>query len=102
MTVGHLPAADHPSVDEFTYNLFRHRCLPELVCAVPEDRPVPDFIGSGRWAFEQPLRPQEVRPCGFDGKAAQVGVRFNGFYLFHAVAAVPALRTTLEFALGSL
>jgi hypothetical protein len=29
-------------------------------------------------------------------------VRFNGFYLFHGVAAAPALRATIEFALGSL
>ena len=101
MTVDHRPASDHPSVDEFTYTLFRHRCLPERDCAVPEVRSVLDFIGSEWWAFEQPLRPQK-RPCGFDRQAAQVGVRFNGFYLYHAVAAAPALRTTLEFVLGSL
>jgi hypothetical protein len=102
MTFGHQPTPVQPKVDECTYNLFRNRCLPELICAVPEDRPVPDFIGSARWTFEQPLRPQEARPSGFDGQAARAGVRFNGFYLFHAFAAAPALRTTLEFVLGSL
>jgi hypothetical protein len=29
-------------------------------------------------------------------------VRFNGFYLFHAVAAAPALRATIELVLGGL
>ena len=27
-----------------TYNLFRRRDRAELICAVPEDRPVPAFI----------------------------------------------------------
>jgi hypothetical protein len=102
MTSGHQPARAQPDVDDCTYNLFRNKCLPEIICAVPEDRPVPAFIGSEQWSFEQPLRPNEARPSGFDSQAAQAGVRFNGFYLFHALAAIPALGASLEFVLGNL
>lgn len=102
MTSGPQPKSVRPSVDSRSYNLFRNRCLPELVCAVPEDCPVPDFIDSERWTYAQSLRPQEVPPSGFDIQAANAGVRFNGFYLFHAFAAAPALRATIEFMLGSV
>jgi hypothetical protein len=103
MTPGHQPAQAHrPNGDDCTYNLFRNRCHPELICAVPEDRPVPGFVGAEQWAFEQPLRPKEARPSGFDSEAARAGVRFNGFYLFQAFAAAPALRATVEFVLGNL
>jgi hypothetical protein len=102
MTSGHQPKSIQPSVDNRSYNLFRNRCLPELVCAVPEDCPVPDFIASERWMYAQSLRPQEARPSGFDVQAANAGVRFNGFYLFHAIAAAPAMGAAIEFMLGSL
>lgn len=102
MAAVHQPIPAEPTPDDCTYNLFRNRCLPDIICAVPEERPVPGFIGSERWAFEQPLHPQEARPRGFDSKAARAGVRFNGFYLFHAVAAAPALRATIELVLGGL
>jgi hypothetical protein len=102
MTSGHQPAQAQRDVDDCTYNLFRNKCLPEIFCAAPEHRAVPPFIGSERWSFEQPLRPTEARLSGFDSQAAQAGARFDGFYLFYALAALPALRTSLEFVLGSL
>jgi hypothetical protein len=52
--------------------------------------------------YAQSLRPQEARPSGFDVQAANAGVRFNGFYLFHAIAAAPAMGAAIEFMLGSL
>ena len=67
---------------ECTYNLFRNRQRPDLICAVPEVCPVPGFLNSGEWRFERTLRPLDVRPPGFADRAAQAGVRFNGFYLF--------------------
>ena len=67
---------------ECTYNLFRNRRRPDLICAVPEDRPVPGFLNSGEWRFERTLRPLDMSPPGFEDRAAQTGVRFNGFYLF--------------------
>ncbi|WP_262272881.1 hypothetical protein [Microvirga yunnanensis] len=88
--------------DICAYNLFRNKCLPEIVCAVPEDHPVPQFIDSEHWAFEQSLRSPEASPPGFDSLAARTGVRFNGFYLFYAFAATSAVHSTLEFMMGSL
>ncbi len=87
-------------VRDCAYNLFRNKHLPEIVCAVPEDRPVPSFIDAERWSFEQPLRPLDARPPGFDSGAAQTGSRFNGFYLFYAFAATPAVRSALEMMGG--
>ena len=77
-----LLASARPSARECTYNLFRNRQRPELLCAVPEDRPVPRFLGPGDWRFEGSLRPSDISPQGFEDRAARVGVRFNGFYLF--------------------
>ncbi len=68
------------------YNLFRNRQQPELLCAVPEDRPVPNFLRWEQWTYERPLRSLKDRPAGFDGRGASAGVRFNGFYLFQTTA----------------
>ena len=74
------PARAHAR--DCTYNLFRNRRRPDLICAVPEDRPVPGFVAPDEWWFERTLRPLDISPPGFEGRAAQAGVRFNGFYLF--------------------
>lgn len=71
---------------ECTYNLFRNRQRPELLCAVPEHRPVPSFLAPKDWMFERPLHVAEPEPAGFDDRAATVGVRFNGFDLFQITA----------------
>lgn len=102
MTSVQQPGPSQPDAGDCAYNLFRNKQLPEIVCAVPEDCPVPPFIDSKQWTFEQPLRPLEARPLGFNNKAAHTGVRFNGFYLFHTIAAAPGFRATLEFVVGSL
>ena len=34
-----------------TFNLFRHKLLPDLLCAVPEDHPVPAFVTGSSWTF---------------------------------------------------
>jgi hypothetical protein len=65
-----------------TFNLFRNQQRPELRCAVPEDRPIPHFLGPEQWAFERALRPLDPPPPGFHRRAAHAGIRFNGFYLF--------------------
>jgi len=69
---------------DVTYNLFRSDDLDELYCAVPEHRPVPRFVKAGAWSFAGKIR-QEGAPEAFDGSAAKVGVRFNGFHLFQGV-----------------
>ena len=61
-----------------TYKLFRSDC------AVPEHRAVPRFVKAGAWSFEGKIR-EEGAPKAFDGSAAKVGVRFNGFHLFQGL-----------------
>jgi hypothetical protein len=99
--VHHMDPAQ-PDQREYAYNLFRSKRLPEIICAVPEDRPVPGFIDAELWTFEQPLRPSDARPPCFHESAAQTGVRFNGFYLFYALAASPVVRSALEIVTGSV
>jgi hypothetical protein len=67
-----------------TFNLFRHKLKPDLVCAVPEDYPVPGFLEASTWAFAGKVSEPTTIPLGFKSKAAEAGVRFNGFYLFQA------------------
>ncbi len=69
-----------------TYNLFRNQQRSALLCAVPEHRPVPNFLNPEQWIFEQALQTSDVSPPGFEDRAAHVGVRFNGFYLFQVTA----------------
>jgi hypothetical protein len=102
MTSVQQPESARQGADDCAYNLFRNKCLPDIVCAVPENHPVPHFIDSERWAFEQSLRSPEASPPGFDSQAARTGVRFNGFYLFYAFAATSAVQSALEFVIGSL
>jgi PAS domain-containing protein len=70
------------------YNLFRNKKRPEILCAVPEDRPMPRFVDREQWTYAGSLQPQDTRPSGFHDKAASAGVRFNGFYLFQVTAAL--------------
>ena len=66
------------------FNLFRHKLKPDLLCAVPEDYPVPAFLDASTWAFAGKVSEPTTIPLGFKSKAAEAGVRFNGFYLFQA------------------
>ncbi|WP_112663832.1 hypothetical protein [Microvirga flavescens] len=65
-----------------SYNLFRSKWPDGLVCAVPEARTVPRFLAEPHWAFEGRVDSMRGVPFGFDSKAAETGVRFNGYYLF--------------------
>jgi hypothetical protein len=82
--IGEDPACAQPARDR-GYNLFRNKQRPELICAVPEDYPVPSFLAEDGWVFERPLRPLDLPPPGFHARAASAGVRFNGFYMFHVL-----------------
>jgi len=66
------------------FNLFRHKLKPDLVCAVPEDYTVRGFIDGTTWEFAGKISEPTTIPLGFESKAAEAGVRFNGFYLFQA------------------
>jgi hypothetical protein len=68
-----------------TYNLFRRKCRAELVCAIPEDRPVPVFITGALWEFGGKLQNADRDPLAFNQHAAEASVRVNGFYLFQII-----------------
>ena len=61
----------------------------------PADRPVPGFLDT--WTFVRALQPGAELPLGYDQKAASVGIRFNGFYLFQSVDGMKR-RKTVVFA----
>ena len=84
-SVQHLATASSFARD-CTYNLFRNKQRAALLCAVPEHRPIPAFLNPDQWIFEQPLQASDLSPPGFEDRAASVGVRFNGFYLFQITA----------------
>jgi PAS domain-containing protein len=85
-SVQHL-APSTSGTSNSAYNLFRNKQRPEILCAVPEDRPIPRFVDREQWTYVGSLQPQDIRPPGFHDKAASAGVRFNGFYLFQVTAA---------------
>jgi len=84
-SVQHLASASSFARD-CTSNLFRNKQRTALFCAVPEHRPIPAFLNPDQWIFEQPLQASDLSPPGFEDRAASVGVRFNGFYLFQITA----------------
>jgi hypothetical protein len=73
--------------NDCAYNLFRNKRHPAIICAVPEDRTVPGFITGKAWSFGGKVADRAQQPPGFDQAAAQVAVRFNGFYLFQLTGA---------------
>ena len=80
------------------YNLFRREDKPDLYCAVPDDCPVPVFLGEKHWAFAGQVSRAAAFP-GFQEEQARSGVRLNGFYLFmghHTVFAVGARSSAPE------
>jgi PAS domain-containing protein len=85
-SVQHL-APNASGTSNSAYNLFRNKQRPEILCAVPEDRPIPRFVDREQWTYAGSLQPQEHRPSGFHDRAASAGVQFNGFYLFQVTAA---------------
>jgi hypothetical protein len=69
-----------------TYNLFRHGTDPAIMCAVPNDKPVPAFITGPAWCFERTIPVDQEPADSFRPKLATTAVRFNGFYLYLALA----------------
>jgi hypothetical protein len=69
-----------------SYNVFRSR-EGELLCAVPEDRPVPAFLTDKAWEFSGKIAGDspQLPP------AAAVAARFNGFYVFRPFATIKDL-----------
>jgi hypothetical protein len=69
---------------EVTYNLFRQGRDPAIVCAVPNDKPVPRFIRGPAWVFESTMELQAEPSDGFEPGLARMAANANGFYLFVA------------------
>ncbi len=80
------PVGSEPRDD--TYNLFRNKLRPNIMCVVPEYSPVPTFVTAEDWTFDQALRPSDETPPGFCNQAALTGMRFNSYYLFQTTVAV--------------
>ncbi|WP_245239756.1 hypothetical protein [Methylobacterium variabile] len=74
-----------------TYNLFRRREEPDLICAVPNDFPVPAFVSGEAWTYAGSISAPSEAPAGFSAEAAEHGAEICGFHLFHVLpaAAVP-------------
>ena len=66
------------------YNLFRHKLMPDLFCAVPQDWPVPGFIEGSTWAFAGTVSERTVAPAGLDWETAAASVRRSGFCMFQS------------------
>ena len=69
------------------YNLFRRRDRAELICAVPEDTPVPAFIRGPPWELFGGVDDTGISSLTFNHDAAEASVRYNGFYLFQLINA---------------
>ncbi|KAB1072531.1 hypothetical protein F6X53_28000 [Methylobacterium soli] len=67
-----------------TYNVFRRKREPNLCCAVPQRRPVPEFIQGETWDFALTIADPVTVPLGFQPEAAAEAMRQIGYYLFQA------------------
>ncbi|HEV2559068.1 MAG TPA: hypothetical protein VGU45_10610 [Microvirga sp.] len=65
------------------FNLFRRVAEPDILCAVPEDRPVPPFVVPPAWEYTGHINRDSSRSDTFDTRAVASAIRFNGFYLLH-------------------
>src|SRR3954453_8138513 len=66
-----------------TFNLFRHKRLPDLLCAVPEDHPVPAFVTGSSWTFAGTVS-ETYGLVERNWRGVEDGVNLIGFYLFHS------------------
>ena len=72
-------------MDEWdAYNVFRRKREPNLCCAVPQRRPVPEFIQGETWDFGWTIADPVTIPLGFQPEAAAEAMRLMGYYLFQA------------------
>ena len=76
------------------YNLFRHKLAPALLCAVPQDCPVPGFIEGSTWAFASTVSVRTPAPAGLDWEIAAASVRRSGFCMFESSLPEPREMST--------
>ena len=81
-------------------NLFRHRLIPDLFCAVPQDCPVPGFIEGSAWAFAGTVRAETLASTGLDWSGvAAANMRRSGFQMFQSSPPKPRTSSDLRFDL---
>jgi hypothetical protein len=66
-----------------TYNLFSSVHDRTIICAIPQDRPVPLFIAGEHWAYDNTVWDAGVLPPGFLPDVAKASSDLNGYYLFY-------------------
>jgi hypothetical protein len=71
------------------YNLFRRRQEPDIVCAVPEARPVPSFLIDEGWTFQGKISGDAFTDLGTSERLARHSVEVNGFYVLHQRGGTP-------------
>lgn len=86
------PMLEQSSTAAAAWNFFSRKDAPDLWCAVPVHRSVPDFLLSGRWRFGG----QHIRPGGFRPEVAINAEELSGFYIFHRVPNLDAVRVDVS------
>src|SRR3954453_19834003 len=90
MDRGHAGLLRLGSVKDWpAYNLFRHKLIPDLLCAVPQDCPVPGFIEGSTWAFAGTVGERTLAPAGLDSGTAAAGMQRSGFVMFQTHTTEP-------------
>jgi hypothetical protein len=67
-----------------TYNLFRQGSDAAILCAVPNDKPVPAFVRGPAWVFDSTVTVGHGPAQGFEANLAKAAGDLNGFYVFLA------------------
>ena len=93
MTSRQIAAERAGTAFELRYHLFRRKGLPDLCCAVPEDRPIPSFVTGERWDLEGTWE-GATPPPGLNPTAAELGVCLNGFHLFQIAGPLESLKVS--------
>ena len=65
-----------------SYLVFESRFARHLFCAIPTNRPIPEFLIGRAWVFRGTLGKRGFKLSGFKSAAARVAVHRDGFYLF--------------------
>ena len=78
------------------FNLFRHETLSDLLCAVPEDCPVPSFVTGSRWTFAGSVTEAAYGSVELNWPGVREDVRLIGFYLFHSIQDHKKLEESLD------
>ena len=71
------------------FNLFRHKLTPDLLCAVPQDYPVPGFLDASTWGFAGAVGEAAYALALLNWNAAMSCVRLCFFYQFQSCLVTP-------------